>query len=166
MSDHVLQGARLGRHARRLLTLALDRLSDCSEELVADPFEGFVRCQNFAVGVATFVGRASWFVYALDPAPHTRAGYRSEAQLRRLRQRSPQDSRGGYPGAFHRVLEALTGFYPDTESFRLITDGHPAYRSDLAEPPFCARIVHEAFPNPQRRRPETRPVWKSLAGNG
>src|SRR5262247_2094116 len=61
------QSARLGRHALLLTASALAELDAIDERLVVDHFESFVRTQDYPVGVATVVGRESWFVYGLDP---------------------------------------------------------------------------------------------------
>jgi hypothetical protein len=144
------QSARLGRHALLLVASALSELAALSEELVADHFETFVGTQDYPVGVATVVGKDSKFVYALDPAPHARAGKRSVFQEARRRQRPPQPSRGGYEGSMTRVLEALLHFFPETSAVHLTTDGHAAYRRVVARRNFRGRVRHLAVPNPKR----------------
>ena len=52
-----------------LTATALAELGEIGEGIVADHFESFVRAQDYPVGVATVVGKKSWFVYGLDPAP-------------------------------------------------------------------------------------------------
>jgi transposase-like protein len=142
--------ARLGRHALLLNATALLEIGACDESLVLDHFESFVRTQDYPVGVATVVGERSWFVYALDPAPHARTGSRSPAQEVKRRARPPQTTRGGYTGSMSRVLDVLLHFFPETHPLRLITDGHDAYARALARPRFCDRVLHTAFPNPKR----------------
>lgn len=144
------QSARLGRHALLLVSSALAELAALSEELVADHFETFVGTQDYPVGVATVVGKDSKFVYALDPAPHERAGKRSAFQEARRRRRPPQPSRGGYEGSMTRVLEALLHFFPESSVVRLTTDGHAAYRRVLSGARFRERVSHLAVPNPER----------------
>jgi len=142
--------ARLGRHALLLTASALLELGEIPEHLVADHFEMFVRTQDYPVGVATVVGARSWFVYALDPAPHARTGRRSAVQEERRKARPPQASRGGYTGSMSRVLAALLHFFPETPPIRLVTDGHEAYVRAVARPRFHGRVHHAAFPNPKR----------------
>ena len=98
---------RLGRHALLFHVLALDHLGPLRETLVADHFEAFARTQDYPFGVATLVGAHSHFLYSLDPAPHARTGRVSPAQLARLRNRPPQDTRGGYSASLARALRAL-----------------------------------------------------------
>lgn len=142
--------ARLGRHALLLSATALGELGAVREELVADHFESFVRTQDYPLGVATVVGRDSWFVYALDPAPHRRTGARSAIQEAKRRARPPQPTRGGYTGSMTRVLDALLYFFPEEGPLRLMTDGHEAYRRALDRARFRGRIRHSAYPNPKR----------------
>jgi len=142
--------ARLGRHALLLTASALLELGEIPEHLVADHFEMFVRTQDYPVGVATVVGARSWFVYALDPAPHARTGRRSAVQEEKRKARPPQPSRGGYTGSMSRVLAALLHFFPETPPIRLVTDGHEAYVRAVARPRFHGRVHHAAFPNPKR----------------
>ena len=142
--------ARLGRHALLLNATALLELGSCEEPLVMDHFESFVRTQDYPLGVATVVGHRSWFVYALDPAPHARTGTRSPAQEARRRARPPQPTRGGYTGSVARVLDALLHFFPQDGEIRLISDGHDAYTRTLTRLRFRDRVHHTAFPNPKR----------------
>ena len=144
------QSARLGRHALLLTASALAELASLDEELVADHFETFVGTQDYPVGVATVVGKKSSFVYALEPAPHARAGKRSAFQEAKRRTRPPQPTRGGYEGSMTRVIEALLHFFPEERSIDLTTDGHSSYRQVLARPAFRGRVRHAAYPNPER----------------
>jgi len=57
--------------------------------------------------VMTLVGRSSWFVYTIDPAPHARAGRLTTTQERRLRARPKRQHHGGYAGSFTRALDAI-----------------------------------------------------------
>jgi transposase-like protein len=142
--------ARLGRHALLLSATALLELGAVREGLVADHFESFVRTQDYPLGIATVVGHNSWFVYALDPAPHRRTGARSSFQEAKRCARPPQPTRGGYAGSMVRVLDALLHFFPDNPSFRLVTDGLEAYRRALDRPRFRGRVRHTAHANPKR----------------
>ena len=142
--------ARLGRHALLLTATALFELERLDEGLVADHFESFVRTQDYPVGVATVVGKDSWFVYALDPAPHARSGKRSPHQEARRKARPPQPSRGGYTGSMRRVLDGLRHFFPENDPFRIVTDGHPAYVRALERERLRGTVLHTAYPNPKR----------------
>jgi transposase-like protein len=142
--------ARLGRHALLLTATALVELGKLEEGLVNDHFESFVRAQDYPVGVATVVGKISWFVYGLDPAPHARTGKRSPVQERKRKARPPQPTRGGFTGSMTRVLDALLHFFPDNPSIDVTTDGHTSYLQALRKPRFRGRFRHAAHPNPKR----------------
>jgi len=144
------QSARLGRHAVLLLASALQELDAIEEGLVVDHFESFVRTQDYPVGVATVVGKESWFIYGLDPAPHARTGKRSAIQEARRKARTPQPTRGGHTGSMVRVLDALLHFFPENRSIEITTDGMTAYVDALGQKRFRGRFDHHAFPNPQR----------------
>jgi transposase-like protein len=142
--------ARLGRHALLLNATALAELGALNEGLVADHFESFVRTQDYPVGVATVVGKTSWFVYGLDPAPHARTGKRSAVQEAKRKRRPPQPTRGGYTGSMTRVLDALLQFFPENEAIELTTDGHASYAQALGKARFRGRFRHAGYPNPKR----------------
>ena len=129
---------------------ALSELDEIAEGLVVDHFESFVRTQDYPVGVATVVGKESWFIYGLDPAPHARTGTRSTYQEARRKARTPQPTRGGYTGSLVRVLDALLRFFPENRSIALTTDGMAAYTDALGRRRFRGRFEHRAFPNPKR----------------
>jgi hypothetical protein len=142
--------ARLGRHALLLTATALAELGELGEGLVADHFESFVRAQDYPVGVATVVGKTSWFVYGLDPAPHARAGKRSAFQEAKRKARPPQPTRGGYTGSMARVLDTLLHFFPENPAIELTTDGHTSYVQALRRNRFRGRFRHTGYPNPKR----------------
>jgi hypothetical protein len=144
------QSARLGRHALLLTASALAELEAIEEPLVIDHFESFVRTQDYPVGVATVVGKQSWFIYGLDPAPHERTGKRSKWQEAKRKAREPQPTHGGYTGSMVRVLDALLHFFPENRSIGLTTDGMSAYGDALGRRRFLGRFDHRAFPNPKR----------------
>jgi hypothetical protein len=144
------QSARLGRHALLLTASALAELDAIEERLVIDHFESFVRTQDYPVGVATVVGKESWFVYGLDPAPHARTGARSPFQEAQRKARPPQPTRGGYTGSMIRTLDALLHFFPENRSIGLTTDGMTAYLDALGRRRFAGRFDHHAYPNPKR----------------
>lgn len=149
------RAARLGRHALVVQAGALERLRGRRlEPVVADHFETFELCQQDAVGVATAVGAASTFVYALDPTPHRRGG-RKRARARRDRKRPARDPRGGHAGSMARVVDLLVGLLPEGERLDLTHDGHPAYRAAIG--PRRERVRVRAFPDP---RPRTGPDGK------
>ena len=142
--------ARLGRHALLLTATALAELGELREGLVSDHFESFVRAQDYPVGIATVVGKTSWFVYGLDPAPHARTGKRSRFQEAKRKTRPPQPTQGGYTGSMARVLDALLHFFPENQAIELTTDGHASYIQALGKRRFRGRFQHAAYPNPKR----------------
>ena len=144
------QSARLGRHALLFNATALLELGAIDEPLVMDHFESFVGTQDYPIGVATVVGDRSWFIYALDPAPHARTGKRSPAQEAKRKARPPQPKRGGYTGSTTRVLGALLHFFPQNRPLNVVTDGHEAYVRAIARPRFRYRFRHAVYPNPKR----------------
>lgn len=143
--------ARLGRHALLLLARSLRHLEGrLSEPIVLDHFETFEYTQDFPFGVATPVGRDSWFVYGLDPAPHPRAGTRSDPQRTRLAARPRRPLHGGYDASSARIINLLTALRPAGRSLHLIGDGHPAYDRAVQRSPRAASIRLQRFPNPPR----------------
>ena len=147
--------ARLGRHAILLTAHALQHLEgQLAEPVVLDHFETFEFTQDFPFGVATPVGRDSWFVYGLDPAPHRRTGTRSAAQQARLARRPRRALHGGYRSSSSRVLEQLLRLAPASRPLDLAGDGHPAY--DRAVERFAGRVDLRRFPN-LRRGPKGTP---------
>ncbi len=143
--------ARLGRHALLLLARSLRHLhGSLAEPIVLDHFETFEFTQDFPFGVATPVGRDSWFVYGLDPAPHLRAGTRSPAQRARLAARPRRPLRGGYDASSARVINLLLALKPEGRPLELIGDGHPAYDRAVRRSPCAASLRLERFPNPPR----------------
>jgi transposase-like protein len=143
--------ARLGRHAIRRLSRALHELQGrLAESIVFDHFETFEFTQDLPFGIATAVGADPWFVYALDPAPHRRAGKLSAAQRRRLKRRPRRPTRGGYTGSLRRVIDALLPLCPGNSSLRLVGDGHPAYGRAVRSHPRSKEIELLSYPNPMR----------------
>jgi hypothetical protein len=100
--------------------------------------------------VATVVGKESWFVYGLDPAPHQRTGKRSEHQEAKRRARPLQPTGGGYTGSMVRVLDAIQHFFPGNRTIPLTTDGMDAYGHALEQPRFRGQFEHQAYPNTKR----------------
>lgn len=144
--------ARLGRHAILLQARALDRLrGKVQEPFVLDHFETFEFTQDYPFGVATPVGAESWFVYALDPVPHARAGRRTPAQRARIARRPRRPSHGGYVGSTRRILDLLAKLAPSRSPLHVRGDGHPAYDRAVGLHPDRKRISLRAFPNPKRR---------------
>lgn len=144
--------ARLGRHALLLHARALRHLEPLCEPLVADHFETFVACQLDALGLATAVGHDSWFLYAVEPAPHRRGGRLTPAQRKLAARRArPRPPRHSVRRSFHRMLEVLVPQLPHGARLNLLTDDHPAYRPAVALHPAASRIDHRAYPNPPRR---------------
>jgi len=155
--------ARLGRHALLLLARALRHLHGrVAEPIVLDHFETFEFTQDFPFGIATPVGQGSWFVYGLDPAPHARAGTRSEAQHARLGTRPARPLRGGYEASSARVISLLLPLRFAGRPLELIGDGHPAYDRAARRRARATALRLRRFPNPPRapkgapRSPEAR----------
>ena len=153
--------ARLGRHALLLHSLALRHLTGrLGEPLAADHFETFEFSQDFPFGVLTLVGRDSWFVYGLDPAPHARGGKITPFQAARLAGRPEVPKRGGYRGSFRRGLDLLLPLAAST--IELACDGKESYVQAVEAYPRRDRIRLEVYPNPVRgprgapRSPEAR----------
>lgn len=143
--------ARLGRHALLLQARTLQDLAGrLGEPVAADHFETFEFSQDFPFGVLTLVGRESWFVYGLDPAPHARTGTVTSFQAARLATRPKVPRRGGYRGSFRRGLELLLPLGPPGASLRIACDGKEPYVQALRGCPGRARIHLEVHPNPVR----------------
>ncbi len=141
--------ARLGRHALLLSAHVLQHLEgQLTEAVVLDRFETFEFSQDFPFGVATPVGRDSWFLYGVDPAPHPRTGKKSAVQEERLLCRPSRRLHGGYEASTRRIVELLVRLTPETGSLNLVGDGHPAY--DRAAAAFSGRVRLQRFPNPRR----------------
>jgi transposase-like protein len=145
------RSAKLGRHALLLQARALEHIEGIDEPVVVDHFETFVYSQLEALGVATAVGHQSWFVYAVDPAPHRRGGKITSAQKRKAaRRKRPAPPRGEVRQSFRRMLDVLLERLLPGTRLTLITDDHPVYRSTVARHPDASRIVHRVYPNPKR----------------
>ncbi len=147
--------ARLGRHALLLSAHALRHLRGLlTEPVVLDHFETFEFSQDFPFGVATPVGRESWFLYGVDPAPHGRTGKTTPAQQERLSHRPRRRLHGGYDASSRRTLDLLVRLVPGSSYLGLVGDGHPAYESAAAR--FPGRVQLQRFPN-LRRGPKGSP---------
>jgi len=143
--------ARLGRHAMLLHTLCLRHLErTLIEEILLDHFETFELTQDLPLGIGTLTGRDSWFLYAIDPAPHRRTGRRSPHQQARLLRRPPRPTRGGYLGSTGRLFDVLDPLLADGCRLRLIHDGMPDYVFALAGHPLGRRTAVKIHPNPER----------------
>lgn len=145
------RAARLGRHALLLQARALEHHPGLREPVAADHFESFVECQLDALGLATVVGHKSWFLYAVDPAPHRRGGRLTPAQRRKRQRRiRPAPPPRSVRQSFRRVLDLLVALLPPAARLELLTDNHPAYSPALVAHPAAGRIDHRAYPNPPR----------------
>ena len=143
--------ARLGRHALLLQTLALEEFAGrLTEGIAADHFETFEFTQDLPFGVLTLVGRDSWFVFGLDPAPHARAGKRTADQEARRRARPVRPRRGGYYGSFHRGLDLLVPLAPEGKRVIVACDGKTQYLDAARRHPARRRLTLEVHPNPVR----------------
>jgi len=154
--------ARLGRHAILLLARAHAKLTaSIAEPFVLDHFETFEFTQDYPFGVATVVGAESWFVYALDPAPHGRSGRLSPRQAERLAVRPKREARGGYLQSTRRALDRLLELAPEDRRVVVRGDGHAAYRAAVRVHPGRERIQLEAHPNPPRG-PKSSPPTEAM----
>lgn len=126
------------------------------EPIVSDHFGAFVGMQENALGVATPVGRDSWFVYALEPAWHRRATAASRRKPRVFP--SPLE----LERSVTRLLDTLVERVPEGESLDLVSDDDPNHARAVERHPERLRIRHTVHPNPPDRRkgaprdPETR----------
>jgi transposase-like protein len=142
---------RIGRLSMLLLCRMLAELGRITEPVVLDHFETFVQSQLDALGLGTAVGHESWFVYALDPAPHRRGGKLTPAQKRQVKERKrPLAPPGGVSQSMDRLLDVLTDYLAPGDLLDLWSDDHPAYRSAVARHPHSSRIRHHVYPNPAR----------------
>ncbi len=138
--------ARAGRHAILLFHRAVREVAALRETVVLDHFETFAYDQEYALGLGTVVGADSWFVYALDPAPHRRAGRRSPHQARRAALLRHPANEGGYGASVGRLLDGLPPAPDPRQPLDLITDQHPAYPRAVAG----RAVRHRVFPNVPR----------------
>ncbi len=144
------QSARLGRHSLLLLARSVAQLAGrLDEPVVIDHFETFEFTQDYPLGIATAVGSDSWFLYAIDPAPHRRAGRLSEEQKRRLEERPERPLRGGYRNSACRLFDILYRLPGPGAALTLIGDGHKAY-AHAAQRPTPVEVKLQSFPNPKR----------------
>ena len=141
---------RLGRHG-----LLFQRFSAAQvvidEPVVLDHFETFVRSQQERLGIATAVGRRSWFVQALHGAGYLRQGRRSRRK-RALKTLPKQPPPGELLVSTLKTLENLLRRCPG--GLDLVSDDHPAYRAAIRRlalrsktPPPIRHIIHA---NPDR----------------
>ena len=143
--------ARLGRHALLLQSLALEELAGRLDEgIAADHFETFEFTQDTPFGVLTLVGRDSWFVFGLDPAPHARTGKRTAFQEARRRTRPVRPGRGGYSGSFRRGLNLLLPLAPEGRPVFVACDGKTEYLEAVSRHSARRRLRLEVHPNPVR----------------
>jgi transposase-like protein len=141
--------SRLGRHALLLQLLAVEHLEGLlTEPLAADHYETFEFSQDFPFGVLTIVGRDSWFVYGIDPAPHARGGRVTPTQAARLKIRPHRPRRGGYRGSFRRGLDLLVPL--GSRPLVIACDGNTSYQQAFAAHPRRDRFRLEVHPNPLR----------------
>ena len=158
--------ARLGRHAMLLHSHALFHLDvSCSESFALDHFEAFEFSQDLPFGVATAVGSRSWFLYALEPAPHAPGGPLSAPRKERLLLRPQRARHGGYLGSTRRVFERLLALPPATHRVTILCDEHPAYLRAAALHPQRHRLHLRRFRNPPRRPKGSAPSPEGLARN-
>lgn len=143
--------ARLGRHALLMSARLLSLVRGLEEPIVLDHFESFAFSQDYPLGLGTAVGQRSWFVYAIEPTPHRRAGKLTTAQKTRRKTVHPgYYERGAYARSFRKLADELLGVVGREGQLDLVTDGHASYRQSLARHPQRRRIRHRVYPNPPR----------------
>ena len=141
--------ALLGRHATLFNANVAARLRGrLSEPVALDHFETFEARQDYPFGVATAVGAESWFVYALDPAPHRGNRQTSARRNRKLRLAPRREHHGQYVGSVQRVLDSISPMLPAGEPLELLSDGHPHYRLAIRRHPLKQSVRHSAIRNP------------------
>jgi hypothetical protein len=142
---------QLGRHALLFNSLAIEEIGEIREKLVADHFETFVSTQLDALGIGTVVGHESWYLYAIDPAPHRRGGRITPAQRQKLAKRKTKTTeRGSYIRSFKRMLDVIGRVVPPGSELLLISDAHKAYPQAIRNHRLAGRIRHLVHPNPPR----------------
>ena len=137
---------RLGEHARRLLEVSAASV-EIHEPVVLDHFETFVRSQQERLGIATAVGRESWFVYTLHGASYLRLQGRSRRK-RALKRQLTRALPGAVLDSTLKTLENLLRRSP--AGLELISDDHPAYRAAVRRLTAHRRIRHVIHANPDR----------------
>jgi transposase-like protein len=145
------RAARLGRHALLLNSLAIEEIGGIREDLVVDHFETFVSSQLDALGIGTVVGHESWYLYAVDPAPHLRGGRITPAQQQKLAKRErAARARGSYIHSFKRMLDVIGSMVTPDSELVLISDAHKAYQQAIRKHFLAGWIRHLVYPNPPR----------------
>jgi transposase-like protein len=156
------QSARLGRHGLLLLARALATLAGrLDEPVVIDHFETFEFTQDYPLGIATAVGSSSWFLYAIDPAPHRRSGRMSPEQKKRLAKRPGRPLKGGYRASAQRLLDNLCRLPRSGGRLELIGDGHQAYQHAVEQRRTKPEVHLESYPNPKRGPKGSRRSWQA-----
>lgn len=139
---------RLGRHALEFHELALSEIDELRETVVLDHFETFVRSQVEPVGVATVVGKDSWFVYGIDGVRYKGSGRRS-SRKRALKRTIDTPAPGKIVGSTRRTLKRVLSL--TNGSLRLISDDHLAYGPAIRQlREGGATIDHSVHRNPIR----------------
>ena len=158
------RAAGIGRHSLLLNSLAIEEIGEIQEKLVMDHFETFVSSQLDALGIGTVVGHESWFVYAIDPAPHRRGGRITPVQRRKLAKRKrTAAARGSVIRSFKRMLDVIGSAVPPEAGLTLISDAHKAYPKAIKRHRLAGQIRHLVFPNPARGPKDSTPSPEARA---
>jgi hypothetical protein len=136
---------RLGRHAILFHRRCLESLPGITEAVVHDHFETFIGRQDHALGVGTAVGSKSWFVYDVDPAPHTGSGRRPDHQAAELLVPNRP-----YVASIGRSFSVLLPKVHEPEKLCSIVDGRVDYRAAVMCQALRDRVVLRVYPNPKR----------------
>jgi hypothetical protein len=132
------------------------------EPIVFDHFDTFVRSQVERLGLATAVGKGSWFVYDFRGV-RFRGSPRRSRRKRALKRRPDAPPPGQIVGSTLKVLQRLTHKAPST--LRWITDHHAAYPAALrrlARRGNCTTTIHhETHVSPQQLSADDRVAARS-----
>ena len=137
---------RLGRHAILFHARCRAHLPPIQESIVHDHFETFIERQDRALGIGTAVGSRSWFIYDVDPAPHTGGGRRPDRKTR-MAKRSPSSQ--SYVRSIKRTFGGLIS-HLDGERLTCIVDGRHDYRVAAKASDLRSHLILKVYPNPKR----------------
>ena len=141
--------ARLGEHSTLFMEKSMTLLEEIKEPVVLDHFETFVSSQQERLGIATAVGRDSWFVYMVDTARYLGTSRRS--RRKRPLKREPKTAvPSAVRASTRKVLKILQKKCHG--GLDLISDDHPTYRAlvrqiNATNPP-SKQIRQATYANP------------------
>ena len=136
---------RLGRHAVVFHARCLTEPIILDEPVVHDHFETFLGRQDQALGVGTAVGSNSWFVYDIDPAPHSGSGRRPDRKGATILR-----PKRAYVRSIRRTFHRLISKVPTDARLIARVDGRIDYRAAMLQSSLASRVRLEIYPNPKR----------------